>query len=174
MVGSKRFDTQPLVLFHPSTNTFLQYDAIQQSLKTMTSIDKRNICIGALGYCSQADLISRTLSYALTPEILSINESDRVVESLTKHAAGKKALWEWFKSNFDEIHQKIGGGIGRFARIVRLCTEHLSTREQLEDVKAFFEDKDTEVRLEETKLFRKGSLTKWNRSIMYTSRNQLV
>lgn len=122
----------------------------------MTSIDKRDICIGALGYCSEPDLISRTLSYALSPEILAINESELVVESLTKHASGKEALWKWFKSNYDEIHKAIGGGVGRFAEIVQLCTQHLTTREQLEDIKAFFADKDNEVSLNHVRLFARN------------------
>lgn len=140
----------------------------------MTSIDKRNICIGALGYCSQSDLISRTLAYSLTPEILAINESDRVIESLTKHASGKQALWEWFKVNYDEIHEKIRGGIGRFARMVVLCTESLTTREQLEDVESFFADKDTEVSFVQVRVFIKELLMDLNRSIMSTLHNQLA
>ncbi|KAG0651089.1 Aminopeptidase 2 [Hyphodiscus hymeniophilus] len=121
-----------------------EYNAIQQSLKTMSSIDSRNISVGSLGFNSRPELMSRTLSYSLSPEILAINETDRVLESLSKHAAGKEALWEWFKNNYDEINQKIGGGIGRFARAVKLCTENLNTREQCEDVKKFFDGKDTE------------------------------
>lgn len=45
----------------------------------------------------------------------------------------------------DEIKKKLGGGLSRFARFVRLCTEDLSTREQWDDVKRFFEGKDTAV-----------------------------
>jgi aminopeptidase 2 len=84
----------------------------------------------------------------LADEVVTINQTGQVLRALTKHAAGKKALWEWFKSNYDEINKKIGGGIGRFPSAVRLCTENLSTREQLEDIKAFFENKDTEVSLD--------------------------
>ena len=112
----------------------------------MSSVDSRNICLGSLGYTSQPTLISRTLAYSLSFEIVAINETERVLESLVKHAAGKKALWEWFKIHYDEINQKFAGGISRFARIVKLCTESLSTRQQCEDIHTFFKDKDSEVK----------------------------
>lgn len=81
----------------------------------------------------------------MSPEIVAINETERVLESLSRHPAGKEALWKWFKTDMDEINKEVGGGLGRFARIVQLCTSNLSTREQWEDIKTFFETKDTEV-----------------------------
>jgi aminopeptidase 2 len=81
----------------------------------------------------------------MSPEILAINEYHRVLQSLTKHAAGKEALWKWLKANMEDIQRKIGGGLGRFTRMVELCTAHLSTKAQWEDVRGFFEGKDTEV-----------------------------
>jgi hypothetical protein len=81
----------------------------------------------------------------MSPEIVAINEHARVLRSLTKHAAGKEALWNWLKTNMDDIQKKVGGGLGRFARMVELCTSNLRTREQWKDVKEFFEGKDTKV-----------------------------
>ena len=123
----------------------LQYEAVQEASKTTTNIDKHDICVGALGYASQPHFISRTLSYAMSPEIIAINKTLEVLKSLTKHAAGKDALWKWFKDNMDEIKTKLGGGLGRLAMFVQLCTEHLSTRNHWNDVSGFFEGKDTEV-----------------------------
>ncbi len=114
----------------------------------MPSIDKCNICLGPLGFCPKPKLILHTRSHALSPYVLAINETDRVLEPLVKLAAGKTALWEWFKSNINEIKEKVGGVLGRFALIVQLCTANLSTREQFEDVESFFEDKDTDVSID--------------------------
>jgi aminopeptidase 2 len=76
---------------------------------------------------------------------MSINEYDRVLDPLTRHAGGKQALWEWLKVNADAMQKKIGGGSGRFAMLVEQCTNTLSTKEQYEDVRSFFEGRDTEV-----------------------------
>lgn len=103
--------------------------------------------MGSLGYAPQPDLISRTLSYAMHPDIIAFNKTYDVLESLTKHALGKEALWLWFKDSMEEINTKLGGGLARFAMYVQLCTEHLSTRKQWDDVSEFFKDKDTEVSL---------------------------
>jgi hypothetical protein len=101
--------------------------------------------MNSLGYALQPDLISRTLSFAMRPEIIAINKTYDVLETLTKHAPGKEALWIWFKDSMEAVNKKLGGGLGRLAMFVQLCTKHLSTRTQWNDVAEFFKDKDTEV-----------------------------
>lgn len=53
-------------------------------------------------------------------------------------------LWEWVKGNLDRILESIGHGIAGFRTIVSIMLGGLSTRAQWEDVKGFFEGKDTE------------------------------
>ena len=54
-------------------------------------------------------------------------------------------LWDWFKNGYSTFEQKMKGGVGRFARMVKTCTGSLTTIEQYEDVKKFFEGKKTDV-----------------------------
>jgi aminopeptidase 2 len=73
------------------------------------------------------------------------NDSRNIIRALTKHKAGKQALWQWLKSDMDKIEDSLGHGLGTFARLVQICTSSLTTREHYEDVKKFFKDKNTEV-----------------------------
>jgi aminopeptidase 2 len=52
-------------------------------------------------------------------------------------------LWEWVKENLDRILDAVGHGLAGFRTIVSIMLGQLSTREQWEDVKAFFEGRDT-------------------------------
>ena len=53
-------------------------------------------------------------------------------------------LWEWIKDNMDQIVKTVGDTMMGFRSILNITLEGLSTREQWEDVKIFFEGKDTE------------------------------
>ncbi len=59
-------------------------------------------------------------------------------------------LWEWFKKDMPILERKMGGGLGRFGRLVKTAISSLATREQWLDVKTFFADKDTSVSVTST------------------------
>jgi aminopeptidase 2 len=76
---------------------------------------------------------------------LARNNTADILETFTKHKLGREMLWNWFKTGYSTFEQKLSGGLGKFARMVKTCTGSLTTREQYEDVKRFFEGKNTEV-----------------------------
>jgi hypothetical protein len=67
------------------------------------------------------------------------------MRSLTSHEGGVVALWKWFKTNYQELRDVIGDGLGSFARILDHVTTSMATEEQFDDVQNFFVGKDTEV-----------------------------
>lgn len=122
-----------------------QYDAILEALKTASSVDKRDTCIRAFGCSDDPALIDRTLELAMSDEMIAHNDTRNILFPLTKHKRGKEALWNWLKSDSDKIEDSLGHGLGTYARLVQRITSSLATREQYEDVKRFFEGKNTEV-----------------------------
>ncbi len=53
-------------------------------------------------------------------------------------------LWEWVKENVDRIVEAVGDGMEGFRLMIKVILGGLGTREHWEDVKNFFEGKDTE------------------------------
>ncbi|CZR66799.1 related to puromycin-sensitive aminopeptidase and related aminopeptidases [Phialocephala subalpina] len=121
-----------------------EYDAIFEALKTATSLDKRDTCIRSFGCSEDPALIDRTLKLSLTDEMVARNDTRNILLALTKHKPGKEALWNWLKTETDKIEDSLGHGLGTYARLVQAVVSALATREQYEDVKRFFEGKNTE------------------------------
>ncbi|KUJ17086.1 uncharacterized protein LY89DRAFT_718765 [Mollisia scopiformis] len=121
-----------------------EYDAILEALKSSSSVFKRDTCIKALGASEDPALIQRTLNLSLSDEMIAHNDTRNIIRSLTKHKPGIEALWAWMKGDYGKIEKGLGHGLGTFARLVQIVTASLATREQYEDVKGFFEDKNTE------------------------------
>ncbi|KAE8452625.1 hypothetical protein EG329_013884 [Mollisiaceae sp. DMI_Dod_QoI] len=122
-----------------------EYDAILNALKSATSVYKRDTCIKALGCSEDPTLIVRTLKLALTDEMIAHNDTIEMIAPLARHKAGKEALWQWLQSDIDRIENAVGHGVYTFTRLVQIVTSGLSTEEQYEDVKSFFEKRNTEA-----------------------------
>jgi len=89
--------------------------------------------------------MKRTLDLALSEEMIAHNDTRNLITPLTNHKAGREALWQWFKEDIDEIEGAVGHGLGIFARMVQIVAGKLATREQYEDVEAFFRNRNTSV-----------------------------
>lgn len=122
-----------------------QYEAILKATENSSSINQRDTCLASLGSIQSPDLLTRTLEFSLTPEIVSRLEVEVVLRSFPKHKLGKTILWEWTKANLERIRDTVGHGIAGFKYLITIILGGLSTRAQWEDVKSFFEEKDTET-----------------------------
>ncbi|RFU30932.1 hypothetical protein B7463_g5427, partial [Scytalidium lignicola] len=120
-----------------------QYNKILETSKNVTTLDERDASLKALGSSQNQALISRTLDLSISPDMLQRRLTQRILKPLTEHRPGKEALWNWVKSDWDGIKRALSGGLGGVARILQFIVMGLSTREQYDDVKEFFEEKDT-------------------------------
>lgn len=121
-----------------------EYDAILQASQNARSVDKRDICLEALGNTRNPTLISRTLELAISPDSVARNDVRKFLSGLREHSSGIKAEWVWMRENADEIQKTLGNGLGTFARVVQEATIGLSTKEQWNDVRQSFAGKDTQ------------------------------
>ncbi|KAK9448238.1 peptidase family M1-domain-containing protein [Limtongia smithiae] len=119
-----------------------QYDQVFEASRHVTTLDDRDACLKSLGATRNAALISRTLNYALSAESLQNRFTQRILKSFTEYRAGKEALWNWIKCDWDLIERYFGGSLGALARLLQTVVSCLSTRAQYEDVKEFFQEKD--------------------------------
>lgn len=79
-------------------------------------------------------------------EIIATGETYSIIAALTSHKVGKEKVWEWFKKNAEAIERAFGKGRDRGGRIIAAVVGGLGTREQVEDVKRWFEGFDMKVR----------------------------
>jgi hypothetical protein len=94
---------------------------------------------------AQADTASTTTSKRSSP--LVINRRDRlgIFKSLSQHAAGSQASWDWLRRNWDTLSRYYGdGSLGGFTFITSVLAG-LASPAHLNEVQAFFSDKTKEV-----------------------------
>ncbi|RQM05792.1 hypothetical protein DH86_00004164 [Scytalidium sp. 3C] len=124
-----------------------QYDKVLEASNHVTTLDERDACLISLGAAQDSALISRTLEYAVSDDMLQRRLTQAMLRSVTAHRPGKEALWAWLKSEWERLESSLTGGLGTLARIVQLIVMALATKAQYEDIKSFFQDKDTTVSL---------------------------
>ncbi|KAH8805318.1 aminopeptidase 2 [Xylogone sp. PMI_703] len=120
-----------------------QYETILESTGHFTTLDERDAAFRALGASQSPHLIARTLDLAVSQEAQQRRLTQKILKSLTGHRPGKEALWSWLKSDWERLKRIFRGGIKSSAKIVHPIVLALGTKEQYDDVKAFFEGKDT-------------------------------
>lgn len=67
----------------------------------------------------------------------------RLFYSLGSNPKARNLLWNYFTENFDVLHAKFAKSLSLFGSAVRSSVGGFTTFEKIEEVKAFFADKDT-------------------------------
>ncbi|KAI3709634.1 hypothetical protein L2E82_39400 [Cichorium intybus] len=100
--------------------------------ETDLSLEKTRI-LGALGSCSDPDIILEVLNFLLTPEV----RSQDVVFGLAVSREGREVAWNWFKENWEHISSTWGRGF-LITRFVSALVSPFSSNEKVKEVEEFF------------------------------------
>ncbi|XP_023733953.1 aminopeptidase M1 [Lactuca sativa] len=100
--------------------------------ETDLSQEKTRI-LGALGSCSDPDIILEVLNFLLTREV----RSQDVVFGLGVSREGREVAWNWFKENWEHISNTWGRGF-LITRFVSALVSPFSSIEKAEEVQGFF------------------------------------
>ncbi|XP_071721787.1 aminopeptidase M1 [Rutidosis leptorrhynchoides] len=100
--------------------------------ETDLSQEKTRI-LGALGSCSDPDIILEVLNFLLTPEV----RSQDAVFGLAVSREGREVAWNWFKNNWEHISNTWGRGF-LITRFVSAVVSPFSSYEKVEEVEEFF------------------------------------
>ncbi|KAI5290061.1 Aminopeptidase 2 mitochondrial [Ascosphaera acerosa] len=109
--------------------------------KAATSAEQTTI-LRVLGSTPNPALIKRVLDFGFSDEVRN-QDIYLPLGGLRAHAIGIELRWAWFKEHYDELTKKFPPVLSMFSSIVQLCTGGFTTEAQLQEVEAFFRDKDT-------------------------------
>jgi len=109
--------------------------------ETATNADQRNSALRSLGAARDPALMQRTVDLMLSEKVRS-QDIYMAMGSLRGHSAGIRALWQWLQASWDEVRVKFPGSLPMLGTIVQSSTASLTRQEQLDELLAFFEDKD--------------------------------
>ncbi|KAG5809381.1 hypothetical protein H9Q74_002803 [Fusarium xylarioides] len=108
--------------------------------------DEQYLALQSLGRAPNAGLMKWVLSHLLTDTVK--NEDMFYLTWLIRDTAhGAIELWEWTKQNWERIEKEVPVDIT--LEFLGLALEGLHTKDQIEDVRAFFGVRDTKIAIEQ-------------------------
>jgi puromycin-sensitive aminopeptidase len=115
----------------------LEYNQVLQLYETTTLQEEKQRCLKALAMSRDASLIDRTLKLALDESFRSM---DVVILAsfMADNPMATIHLWNWLTSNITYLKQKYDGTI-LYGRLIKACTAGLTSYDQLQQVRKFFE-----------------------------------
>ena len=122
-----------------------EYDIILNEYRTANVADERNTALRSLGRVRDEKLIQRTLSLPLSDEVKG-QDVYLPLAGLRNDTEGIEALWTWLKENWDGIQAKCPPGLTMLGSVVQICTSGFTHRQQMTEVKKWFEGRSTKVR----------------------------
>lgn len=118
------------------------WDTLLNAYRTGRNNDEKNVALRCLGRSKNESNIKKTLELTLSKEVKD-QDIYQPISGLRSHKEGINALWAWFKENYEELVKKLPPGLGMFGNVVAISANGFTTKEQAEEVKAFFEGKKT-------------------------------
>ncbi|SMR47200.1 unnamed protein product [Zymoseptoria tritici ST99CH_3D1] len=117
------------------------YKAIQKEYLTTTSVDGKEITLQSLGQVQTPELAADYLKFAFDGNV-AIQDLHSVGGSLANNSKVRTAVWEYIKSNWPMIREKLGGNMVVLERFLRVSLLKFSDAEVEKDIAQFFADKD--------------------------------
>lgn len=121
-----------------------EYNVVLDRFRTAPTSDEKTTALRCLGSAEDPALIQRTLDLASSDEVKN-QDIYMPLGGLRSSTTAIEARWNWMKTNWDALYKRLPPGLGMLGTVVQLCTSSFCTEEQLKDVQAFFENKDTKV-----------------------------
>lgn len=118
--------------------------AFNYLLKEMTSsstVDGREQAAIAAGHVKDDTLIQESLKSFMDGRVL-MQDAHWLMNSLAANQASRKVTWEYLKNNWTDIFNKYKTNMIIFERILKLVLSHFNSKEEYDDVVAFFHGKD--------------------------------
>ncbi|KAI3790496.1 hypothetical protein L2E82_03582 [Cichorium intybus] len=109
------------------------FDSLLKVIRETDLSQEKTRILGALGSCSDPDIILEVLNFLLTPEV----RSQDVVFGLAVSREGREVAWNWFKENWEHISSTWGRGF-LITRFVSALVSPFSSNEKVKEVEEFF------------------------------------
>ncbi|CAN8103915.1 unnamed protein product [Discula destructiva] len=115
------------------------------------AVDSKTVCLSVLGSCSDESVIKSDLLpflFNLSPpapasESVPAGDMHMLAGGLAANRVARPLLWTFMKENWGQIQEKIGGNPILVDRFVNVSLSKFTSYKDVEDIEAFFKDKDT-------------------------------
>lgn len=127
------------------TTTFLK-----EQWYTTDAVDGKEVCLTVLGNCTDESVITSTLIpfvFNLSPpapasDSVPAGDAHYLSSTLAANRVARPLLWQFVKENWAQVEKKLGGNPIILDRFVNVTLSKFTTFKDVEDIDAFFKDKD--------------------------------
>lgn len=123
-----------------------EYEVLLKTFKdTSNGPDVRNSALVTLGASRDPELIQRTLKMF---ESKDVKDQDIMypIMALASHKEGILASFEYLKENYASIDKRVPNAVGSLkSAVIGIMTQGFTSLEKVEEISAFFKDKDTKA-----------------------------
>ncbi|KAJ5701755.1 hypothetical protein N7488_009303 [Penicillium malachiteum] len=119
-----------------------EYEVVLDRFRNAPTSDEKTTALRCLGSAEDPALIQRTLGLAMGDEVKN-QDIYMPLSGLRNSVVGIQARWTWLQENWDVVYQRLPPSLGMLGTVVQLTTASFCTQAQLDEVKAFFDSKDT-------------------------------
>ncbi|SGZ53428.1 CIC11C00000005179 [Sungouiella intermedia] len=122
--------------------TGADFDLIMSEVTNPTSLDSREIALGALGHISNEKFAEKLISYLGDETVIPVMDAHFLGISLSKNTSTRDLLWSFFKQNYSVLHKLMSSNMVVLDRFIKVTLCNYQSFKMEEDVKQFFEKKD--------------------------------
>ena len=118
------------------------YDFVKKSYLEASSGEMRELCLTALGRVQEAELARDFMDFQFS-DAVALQDTHAGSASLALNAKARPEMWEWIQGNWDKVTGKLSGNTAAMDRYVRVTMKHFATQRDLQEMEAFFREKNT-------------------------------
>ncbi|KAF2718561.1 hypothetical protein K431DRAFT_305979 [Polychaeton citri CBS 116435] len=118
------------------------YDALIKEFETTTSIDGKEIILLSLGLVQDSALAHEYLDFGFNSGKVAIQDLHSVTIAVAGNSKVRNDVWEYIKSNWGGIYQKLSGNMVVLERLVRTSLQKYASSAIEKDIDGFFKNKD--------------------------------
>ena len=118
------------------------YEIVKNEYLNTTSIDGKEITLGAMGRVQTTDLVNDFLDFQFSDKV-AVQDIHTGAFSLAINGKARDAFWRYVKSNWDTVYNKLSANSVVLDRYLKNTLNRFSSHEMERDITMFFEGKDT-------------------------------
>lgn len=118
-----------------------EYEAVKQEFLTTTSIDGKELALVSMGRVQSPELAEEFINFLYSDHV-AIQDVHSGGASLAANPKTRLAHWEYIKTNWTTLREKLGGNMVVVDRLLRVSLNKFASREIGQDIAKFFEGKD--------------------------------
>lgn len=119
------------------------FDAVKNEYINTTSIDGKEIALGALGRVQSLDLARQYLDWSFSGAVAT-QDMHTPANALASNAKVRIAVWEFIKNNWPMVRGRLSGNMVVLERYLRVSLKKYASYDVLSDIEAFFDKEDKE------------------------------